>query len=166
AAPLALRAGTRDGIPLHMAAYVQGPDGAGLARVLVALQIDGDRIALRSDAGVPAASLDLSIVAVSRDGPLVTPLSQHLDVTLPAQPGGRWVLYREVHVTPGVTQVRASVRDTVGGRDGVVSRRVVVPDVGTPYLSTTLLSEDNRNAVTLGPPPPRSPSATRAFAPR
>jgi VWFA-related protein len=167
ATPLALRAGARDGIPLQMAAYVRGPDGAGLARVLVALQIGGDRVAVRKDGDVATASLELSIVAVSRDRPLVTPLTQRLEVTLPpGRAGGWWALYREVHVTPGVTQVRAFVRDTVGGRDGAASRRIAVPDVSAPYLSTTLLSDPAETPVMLGGQPPIAASATRAFAAR
>jgi hypothetical protein len=67
---------------LRIATYVQAPDGAGAAKVPVALEIDGDRVRADEAAGGRKASLELAIVAVARDRPSVVPLQQALDLTL------------------------------------------------------------------------------------
>jgi hypothetical protein len=150
-----------------MLPYVQGPDGAGSARVLVALELDGAGVGVAKTGADNRAALELSIVAVMRDRPKVLPLVQRLDLTLTeSQLQGWWALFREVRLPPGVAQVRATVRDTTSGRLGSVSQRVEVPDVEAPYLSTPLLTDRTQPPLEAGEPPRLVPSAQRGFAAR
>ena len=164
-APTSLVAGgDRRALPMHAAAHVQAPDGAGGARVLIVIEVDGDRVQVADGPGGAFAALDLSIVAIARDRGTVFPLDQTLDLTLrPSERAGFWSLMREVRLPPGVAQVRARVRDRRTGLTGAVALRVEVPDVGGTYLSSPLLGDRTQPSGVAGEPPRLVPSATRLF---
>jgi VWFA-related protein len=156
--------GDRSALPMHAAAHVQAPDGAGGARVLIAIEIDGDRVQVTDGPAGATASLDLSIAALARDRGSVFPLEQTLDLTLrPSERAGYWSLVREVRLPPGVAQVRARVRDRRSGLTGAVALRVEVPDVGGTYLSSPLLTDRTQPSGVAGEPERLVPSATRRF---
>jgi VWFA-related protein len=159
-----LAGGERGGIPLRLALYLQGPDGVGGARVLVALEIDGRRVQTNKTSTGAAVSLDLSILAVQRDRPKVIPLAQALDITLKeSSPADWWALFRDVRLPPGVAQVRVTLRDKATGAVGTVSQRVDVPDVDGPYLSTPLITDKTQPPALSGEPPRLVPTAHRHF---
>jgi VWFA-related protein len=171
--PVALRAaepsalvagGDRGALPIHAAAHVQGPDGAGSARVLIAIEVDGDRVQVVDGPAGATASLDLSIAALARDRSSVSPLDQTIDLTLrPSERAGLWSFVREVRLPPGIAQVRTRVRDRRTGLAGAVALRVEVPDVGGVYLSSPLLGDHTQPSSVSGEPPHLVPSATRLF---
>lgn len=154
-----LRAGSEQDIPLRLACYVQAPDGAGAARVLIALELDGDRIRFENARG----SLDLTIAAVERDHATVVPLDEILDLRLAPKDAGWLALFREIRLPPGVAQVRARVRDRASGAVGMVAERIDVPNVNQPYLSTPLLTDRVQPAPQPGEPPRLVPVARRRF---
>jgi VWFA-related protein len=159
-----LSAGTRDGIPLRVASYLQNPDGAGAARILVVIEVDGDRVRTTPlERGEVKARLDLGILAVSRDQPKVLPLTQTLELTLRPRDQGWWAVFRDVRLPPGVAQVRVHVRDAASGAQGSVAQRIEVPDVEAPYLSTPFLSDAMQPPRERGEPPQIVPTARRAF---
>jgi VWFA-related protein len=167
APPPLLAGGDRGALPLRMASYVQGPDGAGSARVLIVLELDSGRVRLEKTPEGARASLDLSILAVARDRPKVIPLGQELDVTLKeGDAEGWWALFRDVRLPPGVAQIRATVRDRATGVVGTVHQRVEVPDVDAPYLSTLVLSDRTQPPLAPGEPPRLVPAAHRGFPAR
>jgi VWFA-related protein len=156
--------GDRSALPLRAAAHVQAPDGAGGARVLIAIELDGDRVQVTDEPAGATAALGLSIAAIARDRGTVFPLDQTLDLTLrPSQRAGYWSLVREVRLPPGVAQVRVLVRDRRTGLTGAVALRVEVPDVAGTYLSSPLLTDRMQPSDVAGEPPRLVPSATRLF---
>jgi lysophospholipase L1-like esterase len=162
--PPLVAGGDRVALPVHAAAYVQGPDGAGAARVLVAIEVDGDRVQVVDGPAGATASLDLSITALARDRPGVYPLDQTIDLTLrPSERAGLWSFVREVRLPSGIAQVRTRVRDRRSGLAGAVALRVDVPDVGGTYLSSPLLGDHTQPSSVSGEPPRLVPSATRLF---
>jgi VWFA-related protein len=162
--PSLVAGGDRTALPVHAAAHVQGPDGAGGARVLIAIEVDGDRVQVVDGPAGATAQLDLSIAAVARDRGRVFPLDQTIDVTLrPSERAGFWSFVREVRLPPGVAQVRTRVRDRRTGLAGAVAVRVDVPDVGATYLSSPLLADRAQPSGVAGEPERLVPSASRRF---
>jgi VWFA-related protein len=153
-----LAAGAQNGIPLRMACYVLGPAESDSVRVQVALEVDMSGIERVSKNEAPTATLDLTILALSRDQPSVIPLDERLEVAGDGESGGGWLeLTRELRVPPGIGQVRALVRDVRRGTRGLVAQRIEVPDpeqffISTPILSDRLMSEpDKSGRVKLRP---------------
>ncbi|MET0556702.1 MAG: VWA domain-containing protein [Vicinamibacteria bacterium] len=164
ASPSLVAGGDRTALPVRAAAHVQAPDGAGGARVLVAIDVDGDRVQVEDGPSGATAQLDLSIAAVARDRASVFPLDQTIDVTLrPSERAGFWSFVREVRLPPGVAQVRTRVRDRRTGLFGAVALRVEVPDVGATYLSSPLVTDRTQPSGAVGEPERLVPSASRRF---
>jgi VWFA-related protein len=162
-----LAAATQDEIPVRVASYLQNPDGAGAARILVVIEVDGDRVRTTpSERGEEKARLELGILAVSRDQPKVLPLAQTLELTLRPRDRGWWAVFRDVRLPPGVAQVRVRVRDAASGAEGSVAQRIEVPDVEAPYLSTPFLSDALQPPREPGEPPQIVPTARRTFPTR
>jgi VWFA-related protein len=161
-----LSAGQRDQLPLRVASYLRAPDGAGSARVLVVVEIDGARFRSATNTGVEKARLELGILAVSRDRPKILPLAESLELTLRPQDKGWWALFREVRLPPGIAQLRVRVRDPASGAVGAIAQRVEIPDVDAPYLSTPLVSDAVQPPLERGEPPQLVPSARRLFPAR
>ena len=155
---------TRDTLPLRMALSLQGPDGAGGARVQVVVEVDGSRLRVEKTTTGAKAALELTILAVARDRPTVLPLRESLDIgRRPEDVAGWLALFREVRLPPGVAQVRTTIRDRAGTAAGTVTARVEVPDVDGPYLSTPLLTERTQPPLVPGEPPRLVPTALRRF---
>jgi VWFA-related protein len=161
-----LSAGARGEIPLRVASYLKGPDGAGAARVLMVVEIDGERVRTTETAGGEKARLELGILAVFRDQPRVLPLAQILELTLRPRDKGWWAFFREVRLPPGVAQLRVRVRDSASGAQGVVAQRIEIPDVESTYLSTPLVSDATQPPRETGEPPQLVPTARRSFPAR
>jgi hypothetical protein len=164
----ALWAGTaRGSIPLRMVAYVQEPDGllAHTARVLVGLEIDSHAVAIQKVNGQDRASLDLTLLCAGTKGlSAAAAVDQRLDMTLgPADVGGWWVVLRDVHLPPGVTQVRAHIRDRATGAYGLVSQSISVPNLDAPYLSTPLITGRTLPPLKPGQPTRLVAASHRSF---
>jgi VWFA-related protein len=162
--PSDLMAGIAGGsLPVRMTSYLQGPDGRGAARVLIALEFDGNKVRVDPTPAGGKATLDLAILAVQRDQPKVIPLDQAIELTLRKSDVGWWALFREVRLPPGIAQIRTVVRDRGTGALGSVSQRIAVPDVEAPYLSTPLITDRTLPSKEAGDPPLLVPSASRRF---
>jgi VWFA-related protein len=161
-----LSAATRDAIPLRVASYLENPDGAGAARILMVIEVDGDHVRTEPAEGGTKARLELSVLAVSRDQPKVLPLAQTLEMKLRPRDKGWWAFFRDVRLPPGVAQLRVRVRDTVSGAQGSVAQRIEVPDVDAPYLSTPFVSDAVQPPRQSGEPPQIVPTARRTFPAR
>jgi VWFA-related protein len=165
----ALSAGVdRGALPLRVSAYVREPDEArGLARVVLAIELDGRAVQTEAVAGGSerSASVDLTVQAVPlarRPDPAL--VDQKLELTLgAADESGWWLALREIALAPGVAQVRVLVRDRRSGRIGLATRRLEVPAVSAPYLGTPILS-DRLAPGRTGEPAPLAPLARRSFA--
>jgi len=157
--------GTHGAIPMRLASYIQGPDGAGAARVLVVLEVDGAHVKARSTPEGRSATLALTVLAVARDRNRVAPLAQSIDVKLADKDlGVWWALFREVRLPPGVSQIRVLVRDKATGAVGTIAQRIDVPDVDAPYLGTPLITDRTQPSPEKDEPPRLVPSAGRRFA--
>ncbi len=160
-----LAGGERDAIPLRMALSLQGPDGAGGARVQVVVEVDGSSLQVDPTATGARAALELTILAVARDRPTVLPLRETIDIGLaPKEVADWWAFFREVRLPPGVAQIRTTVRDRAGTATGTVTARMEVPDIEAPYLSTPLLTDRTQPPLEKGEPPRLVPTALRRFA--
>jgi VWFA-related protein len=167
-APTLLAGSARGSLALRLSTYVGGTNGAGAARVQVALEIDNSQVQIDRSLTPWTASLDLSILAAGLFHPPIVPVDERLDLTLrPSDVGnGWWLVSRDVWLQPGVSQVRALVKDVASGRVGLVAQRIDVPDVDHPYLSTPLLSDRTLPPAQPGEPPRLVPTARRAFEPK
>ena len=159
-----LAGGAREVLPLRLAASLQGPDGAGKARVQVVVEVDGSRLRLEEAPEGAKAALELTILAVARDRPTIVPLGETINVALKSKMGAEWWAFvRDVHLPPGVAQIRATVRDRGGTAAGTVTARIEVPDVEAPYLATPLLTDRTQPALVPGDAPRLVPTARRRF---
>jgi hypothetical protein len=136
--------------------------------VQVVLEIDNGRVQIDRSLVPWKATLDLTIMAASLSRAPLVPIDERLQLSL--EPGqvasGYWLVPRELWLPPGVSQVRALVRDTATGAAGLVSERVVVPDVDQPYLSTPMISDRTLPSLRAGEPPRLVPTARRVFGRR
>ena len=157
---------SREGLPLRMALYVRDNNGAGLARVQVALEIDNTRVRVDRTTTPWKASLDLTILVAGLFHAPAVPVDEHLVLTLgPGDVGnGWWLVPRDVWLPPGVSQVRVLVKDAATGLAGLVSQRLEVPDVDQPYLSTPLITDRTLPPLHPGEPPRLVPTAHREFS--
>jgi VWFA-related protein len=131
-----------DAIPLRIAPYVLEPDGPGLARVRVAVEIDTSKISLDGAAGTGHASLDLTLLGASRGKGKLVPLDERLRFDVAEKSAGGWLtLSRDLHLPEGVAMVRALVREVATGRAGSVAQRFEVPPLNAPYLTTPVLTD-------------------------
>ena len=164
-APELLTGSAREGIPLRIAAYLQDTNGAGLARVQVVIEIDNSRVWVERAATPWRASLDLTIMAASPFRRPAVPIDERLSLSLgPAEVAtGWWLVPRTLWLPPGLTQLRAYVRDRASGTVGLVTERLVVPDVDQPYLSTPVLTDRTLPPRKSGDPPRLVPVAHRQF---
>jgi VWFA-related protein len=159
-----LAGGAREVLPLRLAASLQAPDGAGKARVQLVVEVDGSRVRLEEAPEGAKAELELTILAVARDRPTIVPLGETIQVALKSKMGAEWWAFvRDVHLPPGVAQIRATVRDRAGAAAGTATARLEVPDVEAPYLATPLLTDRTQRALVAGDPPRLVPTARRAF---
>jgi hypothetical protein len=139
----AVMVGGADGtIALRVGPYVLEADKTGLARVLVALEVGTSTLPSAANRERRQATLDLTIVGMSRDQPRLFPVNERLKVDLGGTAADGWLtLSREIRLPAGVAQVRVVVRDVATGRAGTVAQRLVVPAVDRPYLATPILTD-------------------------
>ena len=140
--PAVMTSGAEDTIALRVAPYVLEADPKGLARVLVALEVDTSSVGFEGAGERRRATLDLTILGLSRDQPRLFPIDERMKLDLEGKAAGGWLtLSREVRLPAGVAQVRVLVRDLATGRAGTVAQRLVVPAFDRPYLSTPILTD-------------------------
>jgi VWFA-related protein len=153
-----------DALEVRVAPYVIEPDEDGLARVLVAVEVDTAPLTRGATAGRRTA-LDLTVVGVSRDQPKTAVLDQRLDLKLDPAATESWLtLSREIRLPAGVSQVRVLVRDLGTGKTGRAWSRFEVAPLDRPFLSTPVLT--NRMERRKGAPPRLVPVARRQFPAR
>jgi VWFA-related protein len=160
--PAVLTSGGGDAIPLRLAPYVLDPDESGRARVLVVLELDTSRLTLQGEGGRRTGAIDLTVVGMSRDTAHLFPLDERVRIDLDAKAEGGWMsLTREIRLPSGVAQVRALVRDVASGLAGAVTKRLEVPPLDRPYLTTPVVTD--RMIVGGGRGPRLVPVAHRRF---
>ena len=162
--PAVMTSPADDTIALRVAPYVLGAEKVALARVLVALEVDTSTLAFEAAGARRRATVDLTILGLSRDEPKLFPLDERLKLDLQGTAGGGWLtLSREIRLPAGVAQVKVLVRDVATGRAGAVTQRLIVPALDQPYLSTPILTD--RIETPRGGPPRLVPLAHRRFRP-
>jgi VWFA-related protein len=163
--PAVMATAAADAIALRIAPYVRDADEAGLARVLVALEVSTSTLSLEGTGDRRKAVLDLTLLGVSRDEPRTFPIDERIQLDLDSKAvGGWWTLSREVRLPAGVAQVRVLVRDVATQRAGTVTQRLVVPALDRPYLATPILTD--RLETPRGRPSRMVPVAHRRFRPQ
>ena len=163
--PSILTGSARGGLPLRLRAHVQETDHAGQVRVQIVVEIDNRRVQVDKATTPWGATLDLTILVAGLHRSPTVPVDERLRLTLAAGDveNGWWLVPRKVWLPPGVTQVRVFARDTLSGAEGVVTERLVVPDVDQPYLSTPILTDRTLPPLKSGEPPRLVPTAQRRF---
>jgi VWFA-related protein len=163
--PAVMSTAAADAIALRIAPYVRDVDEAGLARVLVALEVSTSSLSLEGTGDRRKAVLDLTVLGVSRDEPKTFPIDERVQLDLDSKAvGGWWTLSREVRLPAGVAQVRVLVRDVASQRAGTVTQRLVVPALDRPYLATPILTDQLETAK--GRASRMVPVAHRRFRPQ
>ncbi len=162
--PAVMASPADDTIALRVAPYVLGVEKVALARVLIALEVDTSTLAFEAAGTRRQATVDLTMLGLSRDEPRLFPLDERLKLDLQGTAVGGWrTLSREIRLPAGVAQVKVLVRDVATGRAGAVTQRLVVPALDRPYLSTPILTD--RIETPRGGPPRLVPLAHRRFRP-
>jgi VWFA-related protein len=145
------------GIPLRAMAYVLEPRPKDTVHVLVAAELDASRLTVQPRAAAAqVATLEVSVVAVSRDTGRGFRHDGTVELPLPAGEAPGWrALVREFELPAGISQVRVVVRDVTSGAIGSVSQRFEVPRPGLFRLSTPVLTDRvEPSADGQGPPQP------------
>jgi VWFA-related protein len=163
--PAVMTSGAADALPCRIAPYVLEADNTGRARVLVVLELDTSRLALRGEGGRRTGAVDLTLLGMSRDQPKTFPLDERVRIDIDAKAAGGWMtLSRELRLPSGVAQVRALVRDVGSGLGGTVTQRLEVPPLDGPYLGTPIVTD--KMLVPRGGGARLMPVAHRRFRPR
>jgi hypothetical protein len=163
--PVLLTGSARGALPLRLAAYVQDTDHAGKARVQIVVEIDNGRVQVDKTSVPWRATLDLTILVAGLERAPLVPVDERLSLSLEVKDVGNgwWLVPREVWLPPGVAQVRVFARDTLSKAEGVVTERLVVPDVDQPYLSTPVITDRTLPRPKAGEPARLVPTAERRF---
>jgi VWFA-related protein len=142
-----LNAHDDEGIPLRAMAYVFDEQKPGLARVVVAIEADGQAFDFGRGEDRRQATLSLVIAAVNRDSGVASRSEQRIEISQAAPESPKWSLFtRELDLSPGVTQVRVVARDEKSGRIGAVTLRFEVPPLEGLRLSTPILADEVKPA--------------------
>jgi VWFA-related protein len=144
-----LNAHDAEGIPLRAMAYVFDERKPGVARVVVAIEADGQAFDFGTVEDRRPATLSLVIAAVNRDSGAASRGEQRISIPFAAAQSPGWSLFtRELDLPPGVTQVRVVARDEKSGRIGAVTLRFEVPRLEGLRLSTPILADEVKPAPT------------------
>jgi VWFA-related protein len=163
--PAVMTNGAANAVPLRIAPYVLDADKTGLARVLIVLELDTSRLALRNEGERRTGAVDLTLIGTSRDQSKVFPLDERVRIDVGEKAAGGWMsLSRELRLPAGVAQVRALVRDVASGLAGTVTQRLEVPELGGPYLATPIVTD--RMIMGADKTPRLVPVAYRNFRPQ
>jgi VWFA-related protein len=154
------------GIPLRAMTYVFEPRPKNTTHVVVAVEVDTDKITFQPKGHSRVAQLQVTVVAMNRD---TGKGFWHDDtVTLEvmgSDPTGWRPLAREFELPAGVTQVRIVARDTRSGLIGSVTQRFEVPPQGVLHFGTPILSDRLAGGAKAAHPQPVL-VAHRVFAPQ
>jgi VWFA-related protein len=139
------------GIPLRAMVYVFEPRARDRTHVVVAAEFDADRVAFREKGAKRVAQLDVTVVALQRDGGHSVSHDERLELALQGDevPGWR-ALVREFELPPGVSQARVVIRDPASGALGSVWQRFEVPAASTLRFSTPILTDQLEPASAPG----------------
>ena len=163
--PSILTGSARGSLPLRLAAYVQDTNQVGQARVQIVVEIDNSRAQVDRTSTPWHGELDLTVLVAGLGRAPIVPLDERMKLSLEAKDvdNGWWLLQREVWLPPGVAQVRVFARDVLSKAEGVVTERLVVPDVDAPYLSTPIITDRTLPPLKPGEPSRLVPTARRSF---
>ena len=163
--PAILTGSARGTLPVRLSSYIQDTDHSGHARLGLAVEIENSHVRVDKTGSPWHAALDLTILVAGLDRPPEVPLDERLNLSLGRNDVGNgwWLIQREAWLPPGVAQVRVLVRDVLSGAEGLVTQRLIVPDVEGPYLSTPILTDRVVPSGKSGEPPRLVPTARRHF---
>jgi VWFA-related protein len=163
--PAVMTSGASDALGLRAAPYVLEAGAAGQARILVVIELDTSRLALKGERDRRTGAVDLTVLGMSRDLGKTFPLDERVQIDLPEKAVGGWMtLSREIRLPPGVAQVRVLVRDVASGVAGTVTQRLEIPGQDGPYLATPIVTD--RMIAERGQAPRLMPVAHRLFRAR
>jgi VWFA-related protein len=144
----------RDDIPLRMTAYVLGETGAGKARVLVAADVDVDRVSFEENDEQMVGALDVLLVVAQRETAEFSRYDQRVDLARrrASSASARWfTLVREFELRPGGHQAKLVVRDPATSRLGSVAYDFEVPPPGSLRVSPVLTDLLQETPDGIGP---------------
>jgi VWFA-related protein len=163
--PAVMTSGASDAVGLRIAPYAMEAAKDGLARVLVVLEVDTSRLALKVVGERRTGAIDLTLLGMGRDQGKTFPLDERVQIDIEERAAGGWMtLSREIRLPPGVAQVRALVRDVSSGLAGTVTERIEIPPLDIPFLATPILTD--RMITARGQAPRLIPVAHRRFQPK
>ncbi len=129
-------------IPLRAMTYVQDPRPKDLTHVLVAAELDGERLQYEDAGKTRVARLEVSVIATHRDSPLMLRSDQRVEIRIASDEKVGWRgVTRELDLPVGISQVRVAVRDLTSGALGSVLQRIVVPPPVGLHISTPVVSD-------------------------
>jgi VWFA-related protein len=124
----ALVVGTlQDRIPLRLTAraIASGTEGT---RILVGIDVDTAALTFAEDDRGQQAAVDVTVLAVSRDHPKVSPVHQRVALrSLDGAARSWWATAQEATLPAGPAQIKVLVRDVTSGLEGTVAQRLDVP---------------------------------------
>jgi hypothetical protein len=163
--PSILTGSARGSLPLRLAAFVQDTNQVGQARVQIVVEIDNSHVQVDRTSTPWRGALDLTVLVAGLARAPIVPLDERLQLSLDAKDveNGWWLVPREVWLPPGVGQVRVFARDVLSKAEGVVTERLIVPDVDQPYLSTPIITDRTLPPPKPGEPPRLVPTGQRRF---
>jgi VWFA-related protein len=151
-------------IPLRMLAYVFEARPKDTARVLLAVELDASRFALKQQGSERVGHLEVHVVVRHRDSSRGSRYDGVLELEVQAGEARGWrPAVQEFELPSGVYQARVVVRDPASGALGSVSHRFEVPPAGSLRVSTPLLT-DELTPTGRGRTPQLAMAAHRTFA--
>jgi VWFA-related protein len=155
------------GVPLRAMVYLLEPRAKETTHVLVAAELDTNRLTLVPEGKGRVGRVDLSVVATNRDTGRGFRHDETLTLPLASEETPGWrALVREFELPPGVTLAQVVVRDAVSGSVGSVSQRFEVPPSGILRLSTPIVSDRVEPAKEPNGRPQPAIAVHRVFRPQ
>jgi hypothetical protein len=155
------------GVPLRAMVYLLEPRPKETTHVVVAAELDTNRLTLLPEGKSRVGRVDLSVVATNRDTGRGFRHDEVLTLPLANEESPGWrALVREFELPPGVTLAQVVVRDTVSGALGSVSQRFEVPPTGVLRLSTPIVSDRVEQAKDAKGRPQPAIAVHRVFRPQ
>ncbi|HYY95241.1 MAG TPA: VWA domain-containing protein [Pyrinomonadaceae bacterium] len=146
----------RAGLPTSMALnFISAPDGG--AQLSAAVELDASALTFEKT-DKRRATFDVVGVVLDDNGKTVRGFKQQLNVTGDAPPpatdarkdnSSKVVFSYQLHVAPGLYQVRVAARDTRGGRTGSAMQWIEIPEFKPGQLSLSSLFVGERRAEDL-----------------
>ncbi|MDQ3744537.1 MAG: hypothetical protein M3444_09155, partial [Acidobacteriota bacterium] len=146
----------REGLPTSMALnFISAPDGG--AQLSAVVELDASALTFEKT-DKRRATFDVVGVVFDDNGKSVRGFRQQLNVTGDAPPpapdarkdkSSQIVFSYQLHVAPGLYQVRVAARDTRGGRTGSAMQWIEIPEFKPGRLSLSSLFVGERKAEDL-----------------